>query len=153
MQMGRTQEGMDIWSIIAKIADIVGIVSLIISLVTLSVTRGIRKSMLAHVESSDYRKDIDEQINELDACRKLLIEGTSLNDTFYPKLIAKLDDIRIAYETILPPKVIKQINNLIKLIGGSLSDVPPPHNQKVIRKCISQLGYVIAELKKEKNIL
>lgn len=99
---------MDFWEIFSRVVDCVGVVSLVISIMTLCVTRGIKKSRLVHVEASDYRKDIDAQVHDLDACRKILIEGKQIDVQFFFRLIACLDDVSIAYETILPTKVIKK---------------------------------------------
>lgn len=78
------------WDVVSKGADVVGIISLGISLVTLLNTRKIRSSMIAHVETSEYRKEIDEQIEELEVFRDLLVkdEGAGLNSQFFLKLIS-----------------------------------------------------------------
>lgn len=148
-------ENIDVWLIISKLADILGIVAFVISVCTFITTRGIRKSMLAHVESSDYRKAIDQQINELEAYRIILIERAAqdANDVFFTKLTVVLEDISIAYETILPKRVLKKINDLIELIRNELNPISGYRSKKDVDKCISLLSYIVAELKKEKGII
>jgi len=143
------------WIIISRIADVLGILAFGISVCTLITTRGIRKSMLAHVESSDYRKAIDRQISELEAYRKILIERTTqdVSDVFFNKLAVMLEDIGMAYETILPKNVLKKINGLIEHIRNKLNSTSKNRGKNDIDKCVSLLGYVIVELKKEKEII
>lgn len=101
-----------LWDVLSKSADIVGFASLGISIGTLVNTRKIRSSMLAHVETSEYRQAIDEQIRELEAFQELLVEGEGLDSGFFIQLMIPLRNIGISYETILPLKLTKKINNL-----------------------------------------
>lgn len=152
---------MDFWTIVSKTADIIGILvgvsSLIISAITLRTTTGIksgiRKSKLISAESSDYAKEIDEHINDLEAYRKVLLDGKDIPDTLFPELAAKLGDINIAYETILPQKLHKQINDLESSIYSFLKLGKAKQTKQMEVTCASKLVYIIAELKKEKKIL
>lgn len=145
----------DGWLITSRLADILGIVAFAISVCTLIITRGIRKSMLAHIESSDYRKAIDQQISELEAYRTILIERSvqEPHNIFFTKLTVILEDISIAYETILPKRVLKATSRLIELIRNKMNSADGYKNKQNVDKCISLLGYVVAELKKEKEII
>ena len=146
---------MDRWLILSRAADILGVLAFLISVCTLLVARGIRKSMLAHVESSDYRKQIDQQISELEAYKKILLEenGSDISPKIFTKLAAMLEDIKIAYETILPRPVLRKISNLIEHIRNNLNLTTGHVTKQDIEKCISSLTYVVAELKKEKEML
>lgn len=144
---------MDIWNIISKSADLVGFVSLAISIMTWSNTRKIRSSMLAHVETSEYRQAIDEQINDLEAYQQLLVDGENLNSNVFLKLMVALRNIGISYETILPVKLTRKITNLNEHIKKSFYDKPAPYNKSDLERCISLLVYVISELKKEKKVI
>lgn len=146
---------MDRWLILSRAADILGVLAFLISVCTLFVARGIRKSMLAHVESSDYRKQIDQQISELEAYKNILLEenGSDINPKIFTKLAATLEDIKIAYETILPRPVLRRISSLIEHIRNDLNLTAGHASKQDIEKCISSLTYVVVELKKEKEIL
>lgn len=143
---------MDGWVMLARFADFVGIVSFSISVVTLVITSKIRKNMLAHVEKSEYRIEIDEQIGELEAFKALLLEEKALNPDFFLQLNALLKNINIAYETILPSKLKQKIKDLSALIKDKLYQ-NPPYSRDDIDECISLLVYVSTELKKEKKVL
>lgn len=143
---------MDWWIILARFADFAGIASLAISVVTLVNTSKIRKNMLAHVEKSEYKIEIDEQISELEVFKSLLVEGNSLNHNFFLQLNVLLGNINIAYETILPNKLRQKIKDLSGLIRDKLYK-EPPYSSNDIDECISLLVYISAELKKEKKVL
>lgn len=142
-----------IWDVVSKGADVVGIISLGISLVTLLNTRKIRSSMIAHVETSEYRKEIDEQIGELEVFRDLLVKGEGLNSQFFLKLITQLENIRISYVTILPTKLLKRIATLYEHIRTNLYIVATPYEKKHLEKCIKLLVEILSELKKEKKVI
>ncbi len=141
------------WDVVSKGADIVGIISLGISLVTLLNTGKIRSSMIAHVETSEYRKEIDEQIGDLEVFRDILIKGEGLNSQVFLKLITQLENIRISYVTILPTKLLKRIATLYEHISTNLYDVVTPYEKKHLEKCVKLLVEIISELKKEKNVI
>ena len=139
--------------IISKGADIVGFISFGISVVTLVNTRKIRSSMVAHVETSEFRKEIDEQIGELEAFRDILVEGNGLDSQFFLQLMVQLRDICISYETILPPKLTKKMTGLNEHTKNNLYSGVTPYRKKDLEKCISMLVEIISELKKEKKII
>ena len=139
--------------IISKGADIVGFISFGISVVTLVNTRKIRSSMIAHVETSEYRKEIDEQIGELEAFRDILVEGNGLDSQFFLQLMVQLRDICISYETILPPKLTKKMTGLNEHTKNNLYSGVTPYRKKDLEKCIRLLVEIISELKKEKKII
>lgn len=142
-----------LWDVLSKSADIVGFASLGISIGTLVNTRKIRSSMLAHVETSEYRQAIDEQIGDLEVFQELLVEGNGLDSNFFLQLMVQLRNIGISYETILPSKLTKKINNLNEHIKKSLFNTPSPYSKTDLEKCISMLVYIISELKKEKRVI
>lgn len=148
---------MDIWGVLAKSADIVGIVvgiiSLIISIVTLVNTKKIRSSMLAHVETSEYRQAIDEQVGELQTFQELLVDGEGLDSSIFLKLMVQLRNVVIAYETILPDKLKKKIENLYDHIKKNLYQKGYPYSKTDLAKCLNLLVYVVTELKKEKKVI
>lgn len=137
------------WNVISNIASVLGILSFVISIITLFVAGGIKKSMMAHVESTDYRKEIQEHIAYFESCRELMIEDKCSVETYYGKLVARLDVIKTAYETILSPKLLKKINSLTKQIEASMSN----KSQHATRNQISQLAYIITELKKKEKMI
>lgn len=137
------------WDVISNIANVLGILSFGVSIITLFIAGGIKRSMMAHVESTDYRKEIQEHIAYFESCRELMVEDKSSIETYYGKLVARLDVIKTAYETILSPKLIKKINSLTKQIETSMSN----KSQHATRNQISQLAYIITELKKKEKMI
>lgn len=142
-----------IWDVLSKGADIAGFISLVISIVTLANTKKIRSSILAHVETSEYKQAIDEQIVDLETFEELLVAGEGLESSFFLGLIKLLQNIKISYETILPSKLTKKITNLYDHINKNLYENSSPYSKKDIEKCISALIYIISELKKEKKVM
>ena len=49
--------------------------------------------------------------------------------------------------------MLKKINGLIELIRNKLNPGEGYRNKQDVDKCISLLGYIVAELKKEKGII
>ena len=69
------------------------------------------------------------------------------------ELMVLLRNISIAYETILPTKLLKKIGNLRTHIKKCLYDNEAPYNKNDMEKCISLLVEVVTELKKEKKVI
>jgi len=147
------RETVDAWSIVSKAADILGIAACAISVCTLLVTRGIRSSMIAYVERADYRDKIDDRIADLESYRKLLVDRTIQEEKriFFSRLAGMASDISIEYETILPKYVLRRTKRL-KTRARKLA-ITAVYSNKDIERCISLLGYIIIELKKEKAII
>lgn len=125
-------------------ADLAGIISLIISIVTLVLASGIRKSMLRHIEKTDYLQDIDRQLTELQASYESLIDKDIPSDaTSFTLLKSKL-------EVILSKKVMQRVIALIDLVDKCKSNVS---DVKTIQNCASQLHILILMLEKEKKLL
>lgn len=132
-------------------ADLAGIISLIISIVTLVLASGIRKSMLRHIEKTDYLQDIDRQLTELQASYESLIDKDIPSDaTSFTLLKSKLEVIPIRYEVILSKKVMQRVIALIDLVDKCKSNVS---DVKTIQNCASQLHILILMLEKEKKLL
>ena len=132
-------------------ADLAGIISLVISIVTLVLASGIRKSMLRHIEKTDYLQDIDRQLTELQASYESLIDKAIPTDaTSFTLLKSKLEVIPIWYEVILSKKVMQRVIALIDLVEKCKSNLS---DTKTIQTCASQLHILILMLEKEKKLL
>ena len=92
-------------------------------------------------------------MHELEAFQSLLVDGTDLDSNLFLELMVLLRNIGIAYETILPTKLLKKIGNLRTHIKKCLYDKEAPYNKKDLEKCISLLVEVVTELKKEKKVI
>ena len=145
------------WDVVAKTADVMGILlgsgSMVISVVTLVNTKKIRSEMLSRVEKSEYQQAIDEQVADLEAFRKLLISGQGLDSAVFFNIMGLIKNIRISYEIILPDKLKKKIDNLHEHIEENLYKRTAPYSKDNLAKCLNLLVYVITELKKEKKVL
>lgn len=140
--------------IISIVADIAGLISLIISFATLLLTARIRRSLLFHVEASVYRQDIDQQTRDLEAIYMLLLQepgkGGAFPASFFTDLACRLDEIKIAYATILTRKVTREITSLISLVSAMESK---GSDRQQVSQCAKQLNAIVVRLKKEKNML
>ena len=115
------------WDVMAKTADVVGIVfgsgSMVISIITLLNTKKIRAEMITRVEKSEYSQAIDEQVADLEAFKDLLLSGKNLDSAVFLNAMVLVKNIRISYESFLPDKLKKKIDNLYNHINENLYGV------------------------------
>lgn len=138
--------------ILGVTADVVGVVSFLISIPTLVLASGIKRSILKYVEKNDYIRDIDNQLTELQASYEMLLEDDEkYGQNFLDLLVSKLEVFPIRYEAILSKKVIKQVNTLIKQIEEKTKT--NFSNKKYKQDCARQLHQIILTLEKEKKLL
>lgn len=140
------------WDFLSSTADILGIISFLIGIGTFITTLRIRKKMLLHVEKSDYIKEIDNQIQDLKSYYDTMRKDDELyNSSLLETIDAKLDDIQIAYDTILP----KDLSNLIKKLRNHIKNNCQTSltNKSAKTECAKQLHTIIAKLAKEKKVL
>lgn len=137
---------------VSIIADITGIISFIIGFITFLVTLRIRKKLLQHIEKSDYIQDIDNQVkNLLSYCETINRDEELYTDILLDTIDTNLEDLQIAYETILPKKLsgsIKKLRNLIKQRCYEHLD-----DKDAKRECAKQLHALATKLNKEKKVL
>lgn len=145
---------MDAWGIIAKIADVSGVISLIVAIITLILAGGIKKSILKFVEKNDYRQDIDKHLTNLQAIFDSFNDPQtqiSYNTDTLDKLLDTFEIFQVSYETILRKRVMKSINTLSNNIENKYkSDIS---NTQYKRECRSQLHRLILRLEKEKRMI
>lgn len=107
---------MGFWDILSRVSSICGVLSLIISLITLALASGINKSIAVHIEESDFRKDIEKKIEQIQAYAEVLLKDYDVVKKSHKTLFAEIEntmvDIQIMYSDILPKKVIKKIGKL-----------------------------------------
>ena len=125
---------------------------MILGIVTMITAIGIKKSLVKQIEKTDYMKDIDNQINNLRSYYNTLMKDPSLySANLLQNIDATLEEISISYETILPRKVINEINQTRKLVSGpcldNLEDV------KANNMCIRKLNTLCIRLGKVKKTL
>ena len=139
------------WDAFSRSSDVVSHISIILTIVTLCTTIGIRKSLLAHIEKSDYIEDIDDRIKLLRSYEATIKKDPELcNEALLNYIYDQLDDILISYETILKKKIISQIKTLEKYIDENKKKTL---NKDVKRECQKQLHSICTRLEKEKKVL
>lgn len=141
----------DFWSYFSRGADLISYISVVLTVITMLTTMGIRKSLLAHIEKSDYLKDIDNRIKVLRSYEDTIIKDPSLcNDALFDYISVQLDDILISYETILKKKIITQIKELKSFVennkGTKMNDTKKTECQKKIHA-------ICTRLEKEKKLI
>ncbi len=139
------------WDHFSTGADWVTYISMIITCITLFTTVRIRKTLLSHVEKSDYMRDIDNKIKSLRAYEETLNKDAVLcNDSFYDCITIELDDIVISYENILPRSIISEIEELMTLVQNSKG---LNNTSKAKSNCQRKLHAICTRLEKEKKLL
>lgn len=151
MVLLETSEAFNFWGYFSCGADIISYISMVITIITLCTTVGIRKSLLAHIEKSDYLKDIDNKIKTLRSYEETIEKDTSLcNDALFDFISVQLDDILISYETILNKKIITQIKTLKTFVENNKGE-RMSENKKI--ECRKQLHAICTRLEKEKKLI
>lgn len=138
-------------NVLGIIADVLGILSFIIGLPTLFTTFGIKKSFTKHIEKSDFLAEIDSKTNDLMSYYNSIHDDELYTNDLLDLIIADLEDIRIIYENILPPKIVKDIKSLEKHIKNNCYDKLYDENNK--RICKTMLRSIVTKLRKEKKML
>ena len=132
-------------------ADILGIVSFLIGIGTFATTLRIRKKMLLHVEKSDYLQEIDNQVKNLLSYYETITIDNMYTVTLLDKIDVTLDDLQIAYGSILPKDLSTQIRKLRTHIKQKCYTNLKDQNAK--RECAKQLHTIASKLAKEKKVL
>ena len=138
--------------VVSYIADFAGIISLVLGIVTLRTTVGIRKNLLIRIEKSDFIQVIDSKIANLNSYHDTMTKDEVFYDeNLLYKIDMDLDDIIIAYGTILPNYITSQIRKLRAHIKDvCLKDL---NNKTAMRDCAKMLHSLASKLAKEKKLL
>lgn len=133
------------------IADIAGVLSFVISGITLLTAVGIRKAVLKNVEKNDYRTQSDAIITKLYSYYVSFKQDSAYGKPLLLELQDFLDELSISYGTILSKQTTAKIKNLHSHIEkrclSNLSDT------KSKDMCCHLINEIKARLKKEKYLL
>lgn len=145
---------MDTWGIVAKMADVSGVISLIVAIITLILAGGIKTSILKFVEKNDYKQDIDKHLTNLQAILDSYNDPktqASYNEETLDQLLYILETFQGSYDMILTKKNMKGIDALSKHIENKCKkDIS---NVQYKRECRTQLHKLILRLGKEKMVI
>lgn len=137
---------------LSTIADVLGILSFLISIPTFFTALGIRKKMMIHVEKTDYLQEIDTQVQNLYSYYDTITkDGVLYNKIILDKVDVSLDDLIIAYETILPKELVSKMKKLRNHIKNKCMKDLSDKNAK--SECARQLHTIASKLAKEKKLL
>lgn len=139
------------WLWFGRTADILGITSFFISLITLFVTSGIKRAQRRQVEKSDYSMDVDNQIEKLQSFHDLIMVNEGDVASLMYELEETLLTIEIYYEMLLPKKVKAEINGLKNYLQFNLGKAP--YSESALKNVARQLTVLMARLKKVKKNL
>lgn len=142
---------MNYWLLLGRTADILGIASFFISIITLCVTAGIKKAQRHQVEKSDYSVDVDNQIETLQAFHDLAILEGGFDGALVLELEETLIYLEVFYETLLPKSLKAEIKGLRKYIKGDLAK--NQSSNKPLKELARRLTMIMAQLKKVKKLL
>lgn len=138
-------------SFLSTVADILGIISFLIGIGTFITTLRIRKKMMVHVEKSDYLKEIDEQVKNLLSYYETMTKDEIFNSPLLDRIDVDLDDLLIAYGSILPKELVSQIKKARNYIANKCHK--NLNDKAVKRELAKQLHSIASKLAKEKKIL
>ena len=137
--------------IVAQIADITGILSFLIGILTFITTLRIRSKIRANLEKSDYIKEIDNHVNDLKSYYDTMIKDELYTSELLDTIDVTLDDIQILYGSILPKKLSGQIRKLRNFIKNSCQKNLSDKKAKI--DCAKQIHTIASKLAKEKRVL
>ena len=138
-------------NILSIIADIAGILSFLIGVGTLVVALRIRNKILSNVEKSDYIQEIDSHIKNLLSYCETIKKDELYTSELLDTIDIALDDLQIAYGTILP----KDLSSLIKKLRNHIKFACQKNIKDEVAKrdCAKQLHTIASKLRKEKKVL
>ena len=140
-------------SLISLISDIAGVASFVISIVTIILAAGIKRSINKDRTASDFEKEIDNKINMLSTFEELFLENySSLEYIHVTKLEILLGDISTAYDGILNKNVIKSIKSLKVHLQDQYKPESRNYTQKSCHECAKRIEEVISLLKKQRRL-
>lgn len=143
---------LDFGTFITPFANIATIVALLISVITLCLARGIRKSMLQRIERTDFLKRSESYIASLDAFRKMFYEDKDIiSDKLYKKILKTLTEILDDYKNMLPWKEKTKIQLFRKRITRYLKSAKKPKEFDI--ECANSLNSISTDLRKESKLL
>lgn len=136
---------------LSLIADITGIISFIIGLGTFITTLKLRKKIVSHVEKSDYYEEVEAQSKNLLSYCDTINKDNVYNTDLLDMIDITLDDLVIAYGSILPKDLLSQIKKVRNHIKNKCQK--STNDKEARRECVKQLHRIAVRLLKEKKVL
>ena len=140
-------------SALSIISEIASILSFLISIVTIILAAGIKRSVNRDRTESDFEKEIDDQIDRLGAYEQIFLEKYNILDyTQVTKLDMELGDISTAYDGFLKKNVLKSIKSLKAFLQQQFKPDSKSYSQKSCHECAKQIQVVIGLLRRQRRL-
>lgn len=137
---------------ITPLANIATIIALFISIITLFLASGIRKSMLRKIEKADFLEKSESYIANLMACRNMFYEDKEIvSDKHYRNILKELTEIIDDFRNLLTWKEKHKINTFRRQVTRYLKNNRRP--TKFVDYCADSLHSIYTDLRKEKKML
>ncbi len=138
---------------VAPLANIATIIALVISIITLCLASGIRKTMLQKIERADFLEKSEAYIASLMAYRNMFYDDKEIiTDKQYLNILKTLTEIKDDYANLLTLKEKRKIKSFRKRIIRYLKA-----NQKKPESfgtdCADALHSIYTDLSKERRLL
>lgn len=139
----------DGWNWFGRIADVIGVISFIISIPTLIFAKTAKKAIQEHDDIKEYKDEIDEHIDSLVGLYESMEKDEIYNRSILTALQKELDTLTIQYTSVIKPFKNK-INKLLGKIKTALIniDTDKTYNKSNVTRLLNQ---VIEHLKKVKK--
>lgn len=140
---------MDIWESVGKIADVVGVLSFIISIPTYLFAKSTKKAIQSYNDKKQYQSEIKERIDEMKVHYQSISNNDVYNEDILNTVLNEMDALLIQYPTVVKSfkKDIKALQKLIPKTVNNLKTAPDYNRNKIARK----LNAVIQRLEKEEK--
>lgn len=139
---------------IAPFANIATIIALFISIITLFLASGIRKSMLQKIERADFLEKSEAYIASLLAFRNMFYDDKDfVSDKHYRNILKKLTEIKNDYKNLLTWKEKQKIESLRRRITKYLNLKEDKKPESFGTDCADSLYSISTDLTKERRLL
>lgn len=139
---------------IAPLSNIATIIALFISIITLFLASGIRKSMLQRIERADFLEKSESYIASLLAFRNMFYDDKDIvSDKHYRNILKTLIEIIDDYKNLLPWKEKHKIKSLRRRITRYLKLKEDKKPDTFGTDCADSLHSISTDLTKERRLL
>lgn len=133
----------DGWETFGRAADIIGVLSFIISLPTLFIAQSTKKAIKKHDDIKEYKVEIDKHIISLEGYLTTIEVDDIYNEKILDALYKEMDSLLIQYESVVKP-YRRKLNKIKKFADEATKQIANnPQSRYNKTKLIRLLNQVV----------
>ena len=139
------------WTTFGIIADIIGVISFIISIPALITAKNAKKALREYKSKLRFDAEIDTRIQSLDVLQNSISKDDQYDANILKNVYKELDTILIHHKEAIPPSDAKMINRLMSDVYSSLSKImyTPDYNKQTIELRLNSAIETLKRIKKD----